>query len=49
MEKLQNFEFQYKFFMKTLLASQINGYLPKDGPLNLKQIEVHYFKLDMYE
>jgi len=38
-EKLQNFEFQYKFFMKTLLASQINGYLPKDGPINLKQIE----------
>jgi len=40
MEKLQNFEFQYKFFMKTLLASQINDYLPKDTPIDLKNIEV---------
>ena len=40
MEKLQNFEFQYKFFMKTLLAGQINGFFAKEDPIDLKRIEV---------
>lgn len=40
MEKLQNFEFQYSFFMKTLLANQINGFFAKDDPIDLKRIEV---------